>query len=156
MDPTPASDEPADDARAMLDALAADNARLAARAVAPAPWYYPALAAAAAAMVGAPALEDSGFSIMVLGLAGLSFSLIAMAHRKQTGVAVRLGATPRSLALVVVVSVVVASLLVGSFVLANRGDHALILWNAGAALVVMLLGSIAADIVHRAELRHAR
>lgn len=156
MSTAPAADETPDTAREMLDALAADNDRLAARAVAPAPWYYPALAAAAAVMVGAPALEDSGFSIMVLGLAGLAFSLIAMAHRKQTGVAVRLTSTPRSLALAVLVSAVVAGLLVTSFVLAHRGEHAQIVWAAGAAFAVMLAGSISADGVHRAELRRAR
>lgn len=156
MTTTPPGSAPADDARAMLDALATDSDRLASRAVAPAPWYYPALAAAAAAMVWAPALGDGGGSIALLGLAALAFASIASAHRKQTGVSVRIAAAPWTLALAVAVSVVVGGLLVSSFVLASREAHGQILWAPGVAFLVMLVGSVAADRLHRAELRRAR
>jgi len=150
----PSDDSP--DASAILDGLAADAERLADRVVTPSLWFYPVLAAAAALMVAAPAVEESGFSVMLLGLAGLAFALIAQEHHKRTGVTVRFGAAPKSVVLAAVVSAVLAGLLVTSFSLANAGLHSRVFATSMAAFLVTLVGSFLADRVHRAELRRGR
>jgi len=143
-------------ARAMLDSLADDRKRLADQAVAPARWYYPALAVTAAAMVALPALEDAATSSMLLALVALAFAGIALAHRRQTGVAVNYGTTPKSLAVAIGIVVAIAGLLVGSFVLARLELHPWIIATTAGAFLVMLAGSYAADRLHRAEISRGR
>ena len=147
-------DPAADDARAALDAVDADSARLSERVIGPW-WYHVGLGLAVAAIVGAQALEGT-MSVVLVALAIIAIPLLVGVYQRHHGVwpAPGTGRATRRLqrTLVMVCGVAFVAALV--FRILDAPPWPTLVVAAAAGLAVVALG-FAYDRALAAELRAA-
>ena len=144
------------EARAALDALAADRSALADRVRTPR-WYNPSLGAIVAVLVASPAVGSTSLRTSLVTLAIVGLVLLLLGYKQATGFSATLfDAGARSLARGIVVGVLVMLLFAASMALAATDHEPWVLATALGAFVVMVVGGAVYDRVWAEELRSGR
>lgn len=139
------------EARAALDSLDSDGARLAARVVTPW-WYHPILGAIVAVIVAAQALPGT-WSVTLPPVSIIAILLLMHAYKKHSGVATTQPAGPRSKRLLLVTAGIMILALTSAVALKLTGSSPwwVMISAAIAALATVVLGR-RYDAALRAEL----